>query len=273
MKILCCLNEDVVSNVALNLLLPSLAGHDVRIVVSERVGSGRSSVEEPRQRIELRFAEQGLPRDVVFPSIERAAYEDRDRYLTFAEIQRIRGLAVERVSNPNAGDGLAVLERFAPDLIVSIRYGAIFKAPAIAIPRRGILNLHAGVLPAYRGVLATFRALMNDEPEIGCTLHYITDGTIDTGPVVDRALVVVDRTRSMFWNVLSLYPSGVALIADAIARLHRGETLRTSTQSGGTYFSYPRADEWDEFNRRGWRVVDLSDLHEVFARFLPASLR
>jgi methionyl-tRNA formyltransferase len=267
MKILCCLNADVVSNVALNLLLPSLTGHEVTVGLSSRVGAA-PDVSEPQARRELRTAEQRLPLEVIFPLVERAALPDDGRYLTFAEIERRRGIRVNPLASPNNDSGLAFIEAAAPDLILSIRYGAIFKAAAIAKPRLGILNLHAGLLPAYRGVLASFRALMAGEREIGCTLHYITDGTIDTGPVVGQARVPVDARRSLFANVLSLYPSGVALMAQAVQRLAGGATLETRVQSGGTYYSYPTADEWNEFFRRGWRVADASDLHELYDGYL-----
>ena len=267
MKILCCLNADVVSNVALNLLLPSLAGHDVTIGLSSRVGAAPDA-SEPLARRELRAAEQLLPLEVMFPLIERAGLPDDGRCLTFAEIERHRGIRVRPLLNPNRDAGLAFLEAVAPDLILSIRYGAIFKSAAIAVPRLGLLNLHAGLLPAYRGVLATFRALMAGEREIGCTLHYVTDGTIDTGPVVAQARVSVDPQRSMFANVLSLYPSGVALMAHAVSRLDAAEVLETHVQPGGAYYSYPTADEWNEFLRRGWRVADATDFHELYAKYL-----
>src|SRR6185369_15945501 len=106
---------------------------------------------------------------------------------------------------------------------------------------------------------------------IGCTLHYIADGTIDTGPVVGQARVAVDPRRSLFAHVLSLYPTGVALVIDALRRLAHGETLDTRTQTGGTYFTYPTAEEWNEFLRRGWRVADPHDLHEIFASYLPTA--
>ena len=268
MRILCCLNADVVSNVALNLLLPALAPHEVRVGLSTRIGTVQHGG-EPHPRRELRAAEQLLPLEVIFPLIERAAQPNDERYVTFGEVERARGIQVRPLPNPNVGDGLAFIEAFAPHLILSIRYGAIFKAAAIAVPTLGVLNLHAGLLPGYRGVLATFRALMAGEPEIGCTLHYITDGTIDTGPVVSQATVATEARRSLFAQVLSLYPPGVALMADAVARLDAGERLETHVQSGGTYYSYPSADEWDEFLRRGWRVSDASDLRELYGKYLP----
>ena len=267
MKVLCCVNADVVSNVALNLLLPALAGHEVAVGLSSRVGAAPEE-SEPQARRELRAAEQLLPIEVIFPLVERAGLPDDGRYLTFSEIERHRGIRVTALRNPNRDAGLASLEALAPDLILSIRYGAIFKSAAIAVPRLGILNLHAGLLPAYRGVLASFRALMASEREIGCTLHYITDGTIDTGPMIAQAPVPVDPQRSLFANVLSLYPSGVALMAQAVERIEAGETLETRIQTGGTYYSYPSAEEWDEFRRRGWRVADAFDFHELYAKYL-----
>ena len=267
MRILCCLNDDVVSNVALNLLLPALESHEVNVGLSTRIGGQARATKDPRPREELRIAEQRFFNDVVFPAVDGAALPRGNRYLTFGEIERHLGFHVARLPSPNAGEGLAFLQAFAPDVIVSIRYGAIFKAPAIAVPRLGILNLHAGLLPAYRGVIASYRALMAGEREIGCTLHYISDGTIDTGPVVSMARVPVDPTRSLFWHVLSLYPAGVAMIVDALARVARREKLAVQSQSGGSYYSYPSAEEWDEFLRRGWRVADPSDLYELALRF------
>ena len=270
MKILCCVNADVVSNVALNLLLPALAPHDVRVAMSTRVG-GAPRGDEPRARQELRAAEQSFAHDVLFPLVERAGFPDDGRFLTFREIEHHRRIGVSLLANPNDPPGLEFLQELSPDLVISIRYGAIFKAAAIAVPRLGILNLHAGLLPAYRGVIASFRALVAEEREIGCTLHYITDGTIDTGPVVGMARVPVERGRSLVWHVLALYPPGIALVANALTRLARGETLATHNQTGGTYYSYPTAVDWDEFLRRGWRVADPSDLHEVASRYMPSS--
>lgn len=272
MRILCCLNRDLVSSVALNLLLPTLAEHDVRIGLTEQVGGARAADEEPPGRRELRTAEQTLPLTLLFPLIERAGFPpDGGRFLTFAEVERHRGIPVTPLSKPNAPQSVAMVRELAPDLIISIRYGAILKADIITIPRLGVLNLHAGLLPAYRGVLATFRALMHDEPEIGCTLHYIRDGTIDTGDVVAVARVPVSPDRSLLGHVLALYPPGVGLIADAVARLASGEQLASAQQasSGGAYYTYPTAEEWKDFEHRGWRIATTEDIAQVVRRYLP----
>lgn len=270
MRILCCVNRDLASNFALNLLQPALRGHDVLIGVSERVGQAAGTEPEPRARSELRAAEQLLPNQLLYPLLERAGLPDSGlRHLTFAELERHRGLRLVSLPSPNSPDGLELIREFAPDLILTIRYGAILKAAAIAVPRFGVLNLHSGVLPAYRGVLAVFRALMNEDSEIGCTLHYIADGTIDTGDVVGVRRVPVDRDRSLLWHILALYPPGIALMREAVGALAAGTQLERTRQAAteGRYFSYPSAGEWQEFIRRGWRIADAADLLDAFSRY------
>ena len=184
MRILACLNADLFSCLAINRLLPALAGHDVSIALTQRVGKAGTDTVEPPQRRELRQAEQHIPLELLFPLVERANLpDDGTRLLTFRELNTRRGIPVTALANPNNQEGLAWVRAQAPDLVVSIRYGAIFKAAFLAIPPLGVLNLHSGLLPAYRGVLATFRALANGDTEIGCTVHYIADGMTDPGPM------------------------------------------------------------------------------------------
>jgi methionyl-tRNA formyltransferase len=268
MRILCCLNRDLASNLALNLLLPALVRHTVRIVLTEQVG--RSPVDEPHQRRELRIAEQILPNLTLFPLVERAALGDTGhRNFTFTEIQRLRGIPVDSLVDPNRAPGLDLVRSFAPDLILTIRYGAILKADVIGLPPYGVLNLHSGILPAYRGVLATFRAMLNQESEIGCTLHYIRDASIDTGDIVAIHRQPLQRERSLLRNILDLYPPGIEMLCSAVRTLEQGGELPIIIQErgAGTYYSYPTGSEWDEFTHRGWRVADPSDLQQVMRSY------
>ncbi len=269
MRILCCLNRDLASNLALNLLLPTLARHTVRVGLTEQVG--RIPADEPRQRRELRIAEQTFPNLALFPLVERAALGDSGRrHLTFAEIPQLRGIPVDSLSDPNCAAGLEFIQSFAPDLIVTIRYGAILKAPVIAVPKQGVLNLHSGILPAYRGILATFRAMLSQETEYGCTLHYIRDAGIDTGDIVGIRRHPLQCEQSLLRNILSLYPAGIEMLCTALQTLEHGGELSSSVQQrgDGSYYSWPTAQEWDEFTRRGLRVADPSDLEQVVLSYM-----
>ncbi len=135
---------------------------------------------------------------------------------------------------------MAALRAFEPDLFISLRYRRILKTAAIEIPRYGVLNLHSGLLPEYKGVMVSFWAMLNGEEEIGSTLHTIGDGTIDTGPINGLSRNPVRTDWSYLAHVLELYPDGWRMMVDAVRKNSLGETIEKSRQTGaGYYYSMP----------------------------------
>jgi methionyl-tRNA formyltransferase len=264
-RILLCLNRDLMSNLALNLLRPALAGHSFEIVLSLGIGKkGAPHAPEIEEwgRLEHRIVECGL-----FAALDAQAVQDC--FQTFARIaQKSESGFVQTFANINI-DGLDPMRRFAPDVIVSIRFGQIFKPPLIALPRLGILNLHSGLLPEYRGVLATFWAMLQDAPHIGCTLHRVSDGTIDTGAIAAKHAMPPDKNRSLLWNIASLYDGGAGMIASALEMLTRGEALDTVPQDDvkGRYFTYPESRDIARFLAKGLRLYSAQDYAAIFARY------
>ena len=140
------------------------------------------------------------------------------------------------LAKPNSAEGLRALEGTHPDLVISIRYRRILREDAIAIPRQGVINLHSGILPDYRGVMATFWAMLAREKEIGATLHWIVDSGIDTGPVIGICRKPARTDASYLSNVLGLYFDGCSMIADAVRAIASdqapGATLRGTVLLG-----------------------------------------
>ena len=168
---------------------------------------------------------------------------------------------------PNSESGRDALRALAPDLIVSIRYRRILKSDAIAIPRLGVLNLHSGVLPDYKGVMATFWAMLNNEAEIGATLHRIVDSGIDTGPVIGICRISANYTSSYLANVLRLYGPGCHLVARALEQLENGREPEAWPQdAGGRYFSTPEAADIRAFGDRGLVLANGGELAELELR-------
>ena len=158
---------------------------------------------------------------------------------------------------PNSTTGREVLEAVAPDLIVSIRYRRILKDAVIAMPPLGILNLHSGVLPDYKGVMATFWAMLHGTATIGATLHRIVDGGIDTGPVIGIGRIPADYGSSYLANVLRLYGPGCELVTGALRAIAAGREVAASPQKpGGRYFSTPGVADLRAFSDRGLRLAD-----------------
>lgn len=172
--------------------------------------------------------------------------------------------ATRTLDDPNSVAGIATLRRRRPDLILCIRYRRILRDDAIAVPRHGVLNLHSGILPEYRGVMATFWAMLNDEAEIGATLHRIVDAGIDTGPVIDICRRDTRKQRSYLSNVLGLYAEGCDMMASAVQSLAAGQSLPTESQHGaGQYFRAPADRDVRRFESAGLALVDHQEAAEV----------
>jgi len=85
------------------------------------------------------------------------------------------------------------------DVFMVAAYGLIFGRNTLAIPRRGCVNLHASILPAYRGAAPIPAAILNGDAETGVTLMEMEAG-LDTGPIVDIARTPIgaeDTTASL----------------------------------------------------------------------------
>lgn len=138
-----------------------------------------------------------------------------------------------------ADGGAAVLLEFRPDIVISARFSLIFPQRVIDAVPRGIINVHPGALPGYRGLFAPFWQVLRGERELACTVHLVDKG-IDTGAIVGVSRVPFDRSRSLMWHTAGLYRSGVAIAAEAAATLARGEPLScVPQQEGGAYFHFP----------------------------------
>ena len=279
MNITILANKDIASCLALNYLLPRLEEHTASLFLSGRVGVPQKQKTQdgdgtPLALAELRFLEQTLFTDLLFPAIDGRGdgpTADDSRLFTFAGLGRKFGLrTVEELNRVNDAEGLARLAGTEPELILSIRYGAILKEAAIGLPRLGVLNLHSGRLPEYRGVMASFWALLQGEAALGTTLHYITDPGIDTGPIIATTTLPVQPGRSYLCHVLALYEDGCRAMAEAVATLAAGEPLPSRPQPpGGRYYSFPEEADLTRFAAAGWRLTEPEAVAALARRFLP----
>lgn len=118
----------------------------------------------------------------------------------------------------------ALADRLKPDVIAVFGTGLI-RGPLLAVGRLGIINLHGGLSPRYRGSDCTFWALYNGElDQVGCTLHWINAG-IDTGNLIAHICPEVtesDDEFSLFWRGVR---DSAGIYAECLERLEQGEAL------------------------------------------------
>jgi len=106
-----------------------------------------------------------------------------------------QGTPVHEPEDVNAEDARALLAGFAADLLVVCDYGQILKSATLATARLGGINLHASLLPRYRGAAPINWALYHGESETGVTVIHM-DPRIDAGPCLaqERVAILPDET-------------------------------------------------------------------------------
>ena len=118
-------------------------------------------------------------------------------------------------------DAQQTLAALQPDLMVVIAYGLILPAAVLALPRLGCVNVHASLLPRWRGAAPIQRAILAGDSETGVCLMQM-DAGLDTGPVLACAACPIraDDTGSSLHD--SLAQQGAQLLADNLAAIERG---------------------------------------------------
>ena len=127
----------------------------------------------------------------------------------------------EKVRLPEA---VQVIREAKPDMIVVAAFGQILSKELLSLPRLGCVNVHASLLPKYRGAAPIQWALLDGEKETGVSIMAMDEG-IDTGAVYSRTSVPVLDTDTGGSLHDKLAEAGASALLDAIPRIADG-TLR-----------------------------------------------
>jgi methionyl-tRNA formyltransferase len=120
--------------------------------------------------------------------------QGRGRQIAFPPVKQIaltRQLQVLQPAHARDLDFLAELKALAPEVIVVAAYGQLLPPALLAIPPYGCVNVHASLLPKYRGAAPVNWALIRGELITGVTMMLI-DETLDTGPILVQAELEID---------------------------------------------------------------------------------
>jgi len=123
--------------------------------------------------------------------------------------------------DPEAKAWLATL---APDIVITIAFGQILDAEVLAIPSLGVVNVHASLLPQYRGANPIQQAILDGQPETGLTTM-LTELGVDTGPMLCRATtpIALNDTAQTLHDKLA--PLAGPLLGDTLTGLANGTLL------------------------------------------------
>jgi methionyl-tRNA formyltransferase len=129
----------------------------------------------------------------------------------------------------------APLRQWQPELLVVVAYGLILPRAVLELPRLGCLNIHASLLPRWRGAAPIQRAILAGDHESGVTIMQMGAG-LDTGPILAQRTVPIGERMTSAGLHDALAPLGAELLIEVIASIEAGKaTPRAQPAEGVSY--------------------------------------
>ena len=128
------------------------------------------------------------------------------------------GLTVRYPISVRTDEALAEFQALNADIAVVVAYGLILPQSILDAPKRGCLNIHASLLPRWRGAAPIHRAIMAGDGETGVCIMQMEAG-LDTGPVLSRHTVSIGESETTQQLHDRLSDIGATAIVDALAQL------------------------------------------------------
>lgn len=134
-------------------------------------------------------------------------------------------------------ESVELIRNINPDAIVVAAYGQILPESILNIPRYGCINIHASLLPKYRGAAPIEWSIINGDKKTGVTTMYMAKG-IDTGDIIEKAEIDIEDSDTGASLRSKLAELGAMLILSTLTALENGTSTRTKQiESESTHVS------------------------------------
>ena len=125
--------------------------------------------------------------------------------------------------NLNSDEELKIFKELSPDIVVVVAYGQIISKNFLNIAKFGFINIHASLLPKWRGAAPIQRAIMNGDKKIGVSIMKIEE-KLDSGPVLTSKEIELDQNATHGEIEKKLSVMGANLLVENLKRLERGNS-------------------------------------------------
>lgn len=186
--------------------------------------------------------------------------QGRGRRPTFPPVKNVALTHQVRVLQPQRANDLALmseLRSLAPQVIVVASYGLMLPSALLAIPPWGCLNVHASLLPHYRGAAPINWALIHGEHTTGVTIMQI-EATLDTGPILLQSEITIDLEDNAASLQARLADLGADVLLEALRALEAG-TVQAIPQDHGQASYAPKLRKDDGVIRWDRSAVELAN--------------
>lgn len=162
------------------------------------------------------------------------------------EVAKKNGVQVLKTWDINSPEIIGVLQKFAPDILVSLFTMQIYKSEIINLPKYGAITSHPSILPSYRGLEVFFWVLANDEVETGVSIFEITE-RIDDGEVIWQARVPITEgttVNSLYDEITEIGGRG---LIQAISDIDAGFKVVFPKTLPSSYYGMPTSESMKRF--------------------------
>lgn len=174
------------------------------------------------------------------------------------------GLAVYQPASLRNPEAVALVTGLKPDVIVVTAYGLLLPPSILAIPRHGCINVHASLLPRWRGAAPLQRAILAGDAVTGVTIMVMEEG-LDTGPIVAMESVAIEQTMTTGRLHDQLAELGGRLLSTTILALKSGSFhFYPQPAEGMTYAEKLKSEE----ERIDW-TCDAAVIHRQVCALSP----
>lgn len=165
------------------------------------------------------------------PSAMRYSYE-------YAESRSIPHSVEANINQQSCRDHLALLD---VDILLVCTCKNILRAPVLSLPRLAAVNIHPSKLPEYRGPMPVFWAMLNNEKEVGITIHEMVE-KIDQGPILFQDTTPLRKGETEAQVSVRLFSMAADKVVQVLMDFQTGKLVARPHESmKGSYQSYPTA--------------------------------
>jgi methionyl-tRNA formyltransferase len=159
------------------------------------------------------------------------------------------GVTIAQPESINTPDGLEQLRAMRPDLLVVAAYGQILSKDVLGVPTRGTINVHASLLPKYRGAAPVAYAILSGETQTGVTIIKVTPG-LDSGDMILQEAMDITSDDTTGTLEAKLATLGAKLAVDAVRKYAAGGPVEGTKQDPALVTKAPKIKK--EFGLIDW---------------------
>ena len=184
-----------------------------------------------------RLVEDGHDICGVFTQPDKPRNRNKVTFSPVKEYALSQGIPVYQPLSMRDGEAFGIVQELNPELIVVVAYGRLLPEDILNAPKYGCINVHASLLPKYRGAAPINWAILNGESETGVSIQYMVK-ELDAGDVIKAAVTPIDPEEDTpsLWDRLARL--GAETLSATVVEIAEGTAQRTpQDHTASTYAS------------------------------------